>query len=288
MADKEDERKKKPPPPPPPSLSVSNVNADEYFQRLTNFVDTEITTGRMDRNEAQITLAYADDMFNKQGFVQGLPLWHTLFQPEEAADINRFLGQTEERGVFESNYNQILKEAKAQGRSFADIRSLLDREIGKLSKQVPMDRLVFNQLQTQAIQDAISVLSPTELSKYQKDVEIAGGIQAAERGGYRLDVAGERMYPEEILPPEYQKTFQQQLSGMQGSQPYKDWFASRYPSLMSQFTEPTGTKVQKEQAWTSYLSSASQRLQEEYARKSPYQRGERPSAYALPLRKVGF
>ncbi len=89
--------------------------------------------------------------------------------------------------------------------------------------------------------------------------------------------------------PQYQTAFE---SVAQGSQPWKSWFESQYPSLVSRFKltlpeVPTTAKTM-EKSWADWLAKKTPELKEEFASLPSSYRGERPWAYAPAIKTVRF
>jgi len=71
------------------------------------------------------------------------------------------------------------------------------------------------------------------------------------------------------------------------TQRWKEWFRSKYPRMIEQFEakpEEQRTKV----GWAEYLKKRKTKVREEWYKQTPYERGERPSAFAPRIKTVGF
>ena len=92
--------------------------------------------------------------------------------------------------------------------------------------------------------------------------------------------------------PSYAPPFYQAMAGLEGSQPWKSWFQNQYGKLLREFEAkvPEGAMPAEamEKTWAMWLKTMKPQLEEEWGSLSPYQRGERPSAYAPPIRTVQF
>jgi len=75
--------------------------------------------------------------------------------------------------------------------------------------------------------------------------------------------------------------------GATGPQAWKDWFSYRYPGISRQFRQQP-EEARTGGTWSLFLEKERNRLREEYAKKSPYERGERPSVYQPKIRTVNF
>jgi len=75
--------------------------------------------------------------------------------------------------------------------------------------------------------------------------------------------------------------------GITGPPAYKSWFEQNYPSIAREFMgQSEGERT--ESNWSTYLEKERKRLKEEFARWSPYQRGERPGAFQPRIKTVAF
>jgi len=309
---------------PPPKKFIPPVNPDgsprlnipqtpeDYLDMVGQYVSDKVVRGIWSRELAELTLENTLTQISSYGIQENSPLYQELiaepyrqwqqqttqWQKEESTrqreeyvtgatekarefQISQEQAKSKEWQDFNKTYQQILDTAKKYGANYDKVKGELFNQINAYAVSAGLDQRAVQILSQQAETAAFNILPQAEQTRLRAIPETARVYQRGE-----IDVWGQPVKIEGA--PEYSRVFQEQVSGMQGPQPYKDWFASRYPSLMAGFTEKGGTKIQAEQAWTSYLSSAGQRLQEEYARISPYQRGQRPSAYAPQIRKVGF
>ncbi len=109
--------------------------------------------------------------------------------------------------------------------------------------------------------------------------------------------------------------FEQGLAGSSESEPWKQWFAENYSSILGQFnlSQPAdfytrggwdryskrygetryrskeSAEQMAEKTWADYLEKkAKPEYLEKWYNLSPYQRGERPSSYAPKIKTVGF
>lgn len=69
---------------------------------------------------------------------------------------------------------------------------------------------------------------------------------------------------------------------------WQDWFRSRYPRMIEQFEAKPEAERIGEKTWTEYLKKKKPEIKEEYYKMSPYERGERPSAYQPRIQTVKF
>lgn len=84
-----------------------------------------------------------------------------------------------------------------------------------------------------------------------------------------------------VEPPEFEKL------GATGSPLWKRWFQQRYPTIAREFTAKPEEKRTAE-GWSSFLEQERARIKEEFAKQSPYSRGERPGAFQPKIRTVAF
>ena len=93
--------------------------------------------------------------------------------------------------------------------------------------------------------------------------------------------------PKPTPPPPYNAPESFGQLGETGSPVWKSWFARYYPSIASQFQEKP-EEERTETSWMTSLSKERARIREEFARQSPYSRGERPGAYQPRIKTVQF
>uniref|UniRef100_A0A6M3IP85 Uncharacterized protein n=1 Tax=viral metagenome TaxID=1070528 RepID=A0A6M3IP85_9ZZZZ len=73
----------------------------------------------------------------------------------------------------------------------------------------------------------------------------------------------------------------------QGSQQWRSWFERNYPSIVSEFKQKPA-EAQTSSGWDEFLKQERTRIKEGYLKQSPYNRGERPAAYAPKIKTVAF
>ena len=115
---------------------------------------------------------------------------------------------------------------------------------------------------------------------------------------YQISQAWRRETPR----PEYRRAFTQELMGLTGPEPYKEWFSSRYPSIVAEFQAtipkmeqrywpglmPGEVKEEVEKTWAEYLKAEMPRRREEYTTQYPFGIGGRPWAFAPRIQTVKF
>lgn len=92
-------------------------------------------------------------------------------------------------------------------------------------------------------------------------------------------------------PLEYGPALEEMRLGFRGEMPrterWRDWFRSKYPRLIEQFEAKVPEAKRKEKTWAEYLRKRRPEVREEWWRLTPYERGERPSAFAPRIQTVG-
>ena len=88
--------------------------------------------------------------------------------------------------------------------------------------------------------------------------------------------------PKTITPPSFESL------GERGSPTWKYWFEQNYPSIAREFTGRPEPEQRTESSWYQFLTQERARLKEEFAKQSPYYRGERPGTYAPKIKTVAF
>ena len=125
----------------------------------------------------------------------------------------------------------------------------------------------------------------------RKEVEVAE-TQARWRG-IPLSVEAEEAKARSLIKPftEYGAGLERIRTGFAGEVPqterWQDWFRSRYPRIIEQFeVKPEAERTEK--GWAEYLKRKKPEIKEQYYKQTPYERGERPSAFAPRIQTVGF
>ena len=117
-------------------------------------------------------------------------------------------------------------------------------------------------------------LSPEELKALARSDE--GAVAARRARGVRTQAS----------PFRFETAFEDIRATLTGSRPWRRWFESRYSSLVRQYRGAPAE--QTEVGWTAFLKKRKPELKEEFFGLSPFQRGERPSAFAPKVRSVRF
>ena len=133
--------------------------------------------------------------------------------------------------------------------------------------------------------------------------------RAAEAAGLReVPYSAYTKYTKPVTPwtqavtPEYSRIFTQASMGLTGAEPWKDWFASQYPSMVAQFkttippleqqywTGLTSQEAEKkvEQSWAEYLRRQTGEQEQKYQSQYPFGQNRKPWAYAPRIQTVAF
>lgn len=88
--------------------------------------------------------------------------------------------------------------------------------------------------------------------------------------------------------PELEKLRESFLGGVPQTERWRDWFRSRYPRLIEQFTAKTPEEERGPETWADFLRGRRTGIREQFSRLSPFERGERPSVQAPRITTVGF
>jgi len=104
--------------------------------------------------------------------------------------------------------------------------------------------------------------------------------------------------------PYYGTALEEERTGLEGPQPYKRWFESKYSSLVSRFAAPRQEMFEREywpawttpkeagkeieKSWAGYLKKEVPKVKEEFYMQSPYEREERVPYYQPRIRTVKF
>jgi len=126
-----------------------------------------------------------------------------------------------------------------------------------------------------------------------RERRLAREREAAERARYQ---APYRAVPRAVVPTpeplEYGPALEEMRLGFREEMPrterWRDWFRSRYPRMIEQFEAKVPEAERKEETWAEHLRKRRPEIREEWWRLTPYERGERPSAFAPRIQTVGF
>lgn len=93
-------------------------------------------------------------------------------------------------------------------------------------------------------------------------------------------------------PLEYGPALEEMRLGLREEMPrterWRDWFRSKYPRLIEQFEAKVPEAERKERTWAEWLKKREPEVREEWYGMTPYERGERPGAFAPRIQTVGF
>jgi len=89
-------------------------------------------------------------------------------------------------------------------------------------------------------------------------------------------------------PIEYGVGLEEMRAGLEEPEPYKRWFESKFSSIIARFKAKVPEEERKPKAWAEYLKRRGPELREEWYTKTPWERGERPSAFAPRVTTVRF
>ena len=106
----------------------------------------------------------------------------------------------------------------------------------------------------------------------------------------------------QAVTPEYSRVFTEASAGLTGAEPWKEWFASQYPSMVAQFkttippleqqywTGLTSQEAEKkvEQSWAEYLQRQTGEQEQKYQSQYPFGQNRKPWAYAPRIQTVRF
>jgi len=83
------------------------------------------------------------------------------------------------------------------------------------------------------------------------------------------------------VPPLYRE------AGITGTPSWRDWFRRRFGQLATEYVSKPFAERRPE-TWEEFLKQRQAQAHEEWWQRGPFARGERPRAFAPPLRTVGF
>ena len=146
---------------------------------------------------------------------------------------------------------------------------------------------------TQMVFDYLK-LTPKE-QKQQKELQYNLDVVSGETEG--RPVAPRTAYEpytgyEPAPTPRYEPAFEAMRAGLGGTQPWKDWFESKYSTLLRRFKTTLPAELppaeEAERTWAEWLKKQKPELKEQWWGLGAYQRGERPAAFAPRVRTVKF
>jgi len=140
--------------------------------------------------------------------------------------------------------------------------------------------------QTELMERLEMGLAPEERAEWarMRGAGIGGGPSASQAVARRTAL-------EQTRAVDLETSFEETRLGLAGTQRYRDWFASRYPSLAKRFqsTLPKETTPEEaEKTWVGWLERQKPKLKEEFYAKPEWERGERPSVFAPRIKTVEF
>ena len=246
---------------------------EEYEQSLTAWINIALRLGTYDRATALGIAARALDVVETKGLTQA-PFYKEMAAGQDPA-------------AFFQRREGYLPDPERERRE----REEYLRRTGEIGKfGIPQWRLEQWDERIRA-----GDLSEEQVTSF---IEQRGELQERATERRKLREAWWREPPR----PEYMPAFEEERMGLEGPQPWRQWFESRYPTLTKRFQAilpklergfwpglyPGEVEEKAEKTWAEYLKRKTPELREEYATKYPYGMGGRPWAFAPRIKTVGF
>lgn len=207
----------------------------------------------------------------------------------QARDIGDELNVRLRQAQLELFYPETAPELKAKARK---------EEIARLKEtgEVGITGIPRWQLETWEDRVKAGEITSEEVTRY---IEKREALQEKRVAKQRLATAWRYEPPE----PEYGRAFEEERLGLGGAQPWRSWFESQYPTLVSRFKltipkmeqryweyglRPREVEARVEKTWAEYLKKRKPELREEYATRYPFGVGGRPWAFAPRIQTVKF
>ncbi len=278
------------PPEPPPSTnkSVSAIKARAEYDAAVAYskeyaaMQEKVLSGIQNKYEGYLT-QFAS-FVNKHGLTEYTPsvelILRNFAEGKTEREILSYQSQKRDEALaiptFENRRNTILSNPSL---SYQQKQAYITNIAWGLRDKGVSDP----QIET-LIRESLGGEFAKALVAEQKALGYSGGAAAA-----RVGQLGTEWEAEMAKVPQYQTAFE---SVAQGSQPWKSWFESQYPSLVSRFKltlpeVPTTAKTM-EKSWADWLAKKTPELKEEFASLPSSYRGERPWAYAPAIKTVRF
>lgn len=138
-------------------------------------------------------------------------------------------------------------------------------------------------------------LGRVETERLRVEEEERVGIERKEeryRVAQRAGVLFERTPITRPAPFEYAPALEEMRGEFAEEMPkterWRDWFRSKYPRLVEQFEAKIPEAERREESWIEILRKQKPRLREEWYALTPWERGERPTAFAPRIQTVRF
>ncbi len=199
----------------------------------------------------------------------------SVFQEKQQGEAKQ------QREAFDTKVNEILASSQAYDQKVGALANLVNtnRE-GKLRAEA--NPYYFYNLQAKVF---------AQLSEEEQQLRrLRAAYPLAERE-YRTPLEVRRQ-AELARTPRYETIFEGARGGWTGSQPYRDWYERTFASELSQFMAGLPKEKQPaeevEKSYAEFLGKRRPELYERFKKQSSFQRGERPSYFAPPIRTVSF
>ena len=251
------------------------VSEDEYVEGLNQFLIEWVRSGSISQADAEAIAIKAGGSLNAFGIIRDLPYFADIASQVKYTRAVASMppihptptGMPEN---FKKGWDMIL----ASDLDYEGKKTLLNNWIEKAN----LPGGLYSAYSAKVSGDVFQSLPPDQMAA-QKAIYDEYGFPQDKR------VITQRQ-------PELESVFGQEKGAMRGSAPWKEWFQSRYPTLLAQFqkTLPEGELAPQkmEENWRSYLTRQTPLLRQKWATQAPSQRYERPWSYQPNIKTVQF
>lgn len=266
-----------------PKPPIVGVGLEAYARGLAEYLNARVMAGDMNYASAKLLFEFASRQAKAGVDISTLPFYKLIPKQEFFLDFRKREAETLARGIREL---QTMYQSPGRSKSVmrAKMREMIEQLRGLYSGQEGL-------IESPSLSAGKIDTYKTALKKIFEMVgrqapSLRSWLMAPTGAGARAGMPYAPTYEE----PSYMPAFE--MAGVEGTEPWRAWFESRYPTLLRQFkaTLPReGIPTERAEAsWVEWLEKRTPELREQWQRLSPYQRGERPAVYAPRIRTVGF
>lgn len=262
-----------------PELPIVGVGLEAYARGLAEYLNARVMAGDMNYASAKLLFEYASRQTKAGVDITTLPFYNLIPKQEFFLSFRKREAETLARGIKEL---ETIYQSPDRSKSVlrAKMREMIEQLRGLYSGQEGL-------IESPSLSAGKIDTYKTALKKIFEMV----GRRAPSLRSWLMAPTGGRAgmpYAPTYGEPSYMPAFE--MAGVEGTEPWRAWFESRYPTLLRQFkaTLPReGMPAERAEAsWVEWLKKRTPELREQWQRLSPYQRGERPSVYAPRIRTV--
>lgn len=214
-------------------------------------------------------------------------------EPELPPGFGAGRPQPEKFGLTEDDWRTLMMLGRDPERITTELQRWLDT--GYITQFQARD--IYNEADLR-LRQAEAILSSTGLTQAEWDL-----LSSEEKAAHMQKVGGfapkrqpltftaprqPKPPPFTEFGPELEKLRESFLGEVPQTERWRDWFRSRYPRLIEQFTAKTPEEKRGPETWADFLRGRRTGIREQFSRLSPFERGERPGVQAPRITTVGF